>query len=135
MMRVLPDILKIGLQHLRQQAELQALVGSNIYVRTPAKVTPPFVQLALIGGRPVRDGWIDDMLLQYACYATTEPEASTIARTVTATFLELLNAPKQPLGLVVANVTVASAPFSAPDSEYPTPHERYIGSVNVTYHP
>ena len=121
---LLPDAETVTVQALAAQASIVALVGSRIYAVTPDAPTFPLVRVTKVAERFTDEEGAEDCTIQLDCIASTDAEASLLARTVVAARKDL--AGHYAAGWV-ALVGIGSGPIPAHDTEA----ERYRYVVDL----
>ena len=121
---VLPDAETLAVQALAAQASVAALVGSRIYAVTPDAPTFPLIRVSKVAERFTDEEGAEDCTVQLDCIASTDAEASLLARTVVAARKDM--AGHYAAGWV-ALVDVGSGPIPLHDTEA----ERYRYVVDL----
>ena len=121
---VLPDVETLSVQALSAQASVTALVGSRIYAVTPDVLTLPLIRVTKVAERFTDEEGSEDATVQLDCIASTDADASLLARTVVAARKDL--AGHYAAGWV-ALVGIGSGPIPAHDTEA----ERYRYVVDL----
>lgn len=131
---LLPDSEALLSQFLRDQDEIEALVGDRVYTVIPNEPTWPLLKLTRVAGAPVlsRPLRIDAPTLQLDAYANTKAAAHTLMATARAVIAERIEGVHS-LG-VVSGAIFGSMSW-LPDPSYSPARARFTGDVTLTVHP
>lgn len=131
---MIPDIEQLLSRFLRDQPEIDELVGERVYTALPKDPQFPLLQLRRIAGAPVmsRPLHLDAPLVQIDSYAPSKKAAHTLIETARSVIAERLEGAHD-LG-VVTGVRFGSMSW-LPDDDYTPAKARYVADVEIFVHP
>lgn len=132
---VLPDVIPPTVAWLNARPEVTALVADRIGTLLPADEAWPAVRLDLIGGLTIFEQRLDQPTIQVQCFATTDLQARTVARTVRAALFAMVGH-RIPNLLSVVDVDTSSPQLLPDDSRTPTvAHATFTATITIRTDP
>jgi hypothetical protein len=134
--QVIPSCEQILSAYLRLHADINPLVGDNVFTTTPKEplTKMPMIRMTRIGGEPpmTRPLWLDRCWLQIDCYGGSKFETETLAHLTRLIICDEF--PGTQGDAVICDVTAGSLQYQ-PDETFSPPIPCYLFDVMVTLHP
>lgn len=135
---LLPDLEVAAIAWLKEDARVNAVVGTRVYPSPPDNVNYPYVKVFTLPGRTLARHWLAQAVLQVEGWAhhgkTSSPSGRLEAREACETAVAVLHDAQNVLvgDCWVLSVLDVRTARELPDRE--TDHHRFVAEVLVTYH-
>lgn len=137
-----PDIEKIASDYLREDPDVEAMVGRRIVGKPPSNTDDPWVMVTVLddGADPrSKAEYLFEHMVQFDCYAGKEgpdrggqPEANRLYRAVRAALHAMPDVDHD--GAVVSAVRFSSSPRLR-DTDFKPARDRRVLTAHITTHP